>query len=343
MWVSPTGPTSSASRRGLQSPECSPGGTITGTVTATAAHDAPRVILWWDLDGARGSTPAGSLVSPGSALRDSTGQVAVWRVPAFTTSPYGWDFNGGYSDVPVRLYVASTGVPWDDDGNPTPAYLAPVPGVELCTGVVEKQADSNGEILWNAPVRVTCDTTGTTTLDALASSDPTLSGHAPDAWVPMGLGVGVTHAPEQPGAYYLVAEPLTEPFRGGDAWRIISAAQPCGFARFEVGGGVFLDTDRRPILDEILLGEARDVYVQFSHPDSAATLSTTVRFVKAGVTQSSASIEATRVGGTSGGASLYEGLVHLVTPAGLKRGKILELGADCRRTGGCGGRNRGRD
>lgn len=89
---------------------------------------------------------------------------------------------------------------------------------------------------------------------------------------------------------------------------------------------MYLDTDRHPILDEILLGEARDVYVQFSHPGEAATLPTTVSFVKEGVTQSSASIEASRVGGTSSVASLYEGLVHLVTPAGLKRGKVLEPG-----------------
>ena len=319
---------------------CGSGGVVTGTFDATVQSGRPQVILWWDPSTGHGSSPAGGLVSPAAALRDQTGQVAVWRVPAFATGHFDGLFPGGYTGeaaVPVRLWVTRAIVPWDQAGHILPEYLDPVPGVELCTGVVEKQADEDGIIQWNAPVRATCDQLWTTLAptepaELRAFSEPP-SGPAPVGnvyepytWVTMGLGVGITRAPDQPGGYMLVLEPLTEPFRGGDAWAITSSEQHDGFVGFEVGGGMFLDSNRRPILDEILLGEARDVYVQFSHSGSAATLPTTVSFVKEGVTQSSASIEASRVGGTSSGASLYEGLVHLVTPAGLKRGKILEPG-----------------
>ena len=141
------------------------------------------------------------------------------------------------------LYVASMGtIPFDEDGILGATYLEPVEGVELCTGVVEKLTDSSGNLDYNSPVRTTCDTSWTTITDVVyASSDPNQTGHASDAWIPMGLGIGITKGPEQPGSYVLVAEPMDETFRRGDAWKVMSSLVPDGFVEFEVGGGVFLD------------------------------------------------------------------------------------------------------
>ena len=255
-----------------QSPECSAGGVITGSYTVSIADDTPQVVLWWDWEwdaqnSPRGPEPDDQLISPGSAVRDASGAVAVWRVPAFDGAADSHFFAGSYSNVPVKLYVAWYGsITFDPDGSPEPSYLEPVEGVELCTGVVEKLTDAAGHLGYNSPVRTTCDTPWATFATAGASSDPVDTPETPagppDTWIPVGLGIGVTKGPEQPGRYVLVAEPLDPAFRRGDAWRVMSPFLPDGFVDFEVGGGMFLDEDYRPLPEDALVDNGRTVYLK---------------------------------------------------------------------------------
>ncbi len=134
-----------------ESPQCAAGGVISGAYTVQTTMGEPQVALWWDWiwdaeNSPRGPDPEDTLISPGSALRDHSGAIAVWRVPAFNDATVDQFFEGPYTNVGVRLYVASTGVPFDQDGNLKPTYLEPVEGVELCTGVVEKLTDA-----WRQP------------------------------------------------------------------------------------------------------------------------------------------------------------------------------------------------
>ena len=314
-----------------QSPECSSGGVISGAYTVNTTMGAPQVVLWWDADGVRGPNPDGELFSPGSALRDATtGEIAVWRVPAFNDPTVDYFFEGPYTDVPVKLYVAWYGsIPFDPDGNLDPAYLQPVEGVELCTGIIEKLTDAAGHLDWNSPVRTTCDTAWTTFATTDASSDPedTALNPAgpPDTWVPVGLGVGVTKGPEQPGGYVLVAEPLDEAFRRGDSWKVITPYVPDGFIGFEVGGGMYLDENMQPFTDGILVGTSRQIYVKLFHEGSEDPLPVDVSFVVDGSVQSTVAVSLPRVGATSSGTSVYLGEIQLQTPAAGAT-KLLEDG-----------------
>jgi RHS repeat-associated protein len=222
-------------------PECAPEG-ISHTVNTRAGE--PQVVLWWDWDwdsanSPRGWDPDDNHIPVASPLRDRSGDIAVWRVPASDDGSLDHFFSGGFKDVPVKLYVASSdSVPMDADGNLGETYLEPVEGVVLCTGVVEKLADSDGLVDWNSPVRTTCSTLWDTSTIALASSDPEYEGSSPagppNSWVPMGVGVGIVRGPEQPGHYVLVAEPLDPAFRRDDAWRIRSSLVPDSFKDFYV-------------------------------------------------------------------------------------------------------------
>jgi len=241
-----------------QNPECS-----AGSYTVNTTMGAPQVALWWDWiwdaeNSPRGPNPEDALISPGSAVRDRSGGVAMWRVPAFNDATVDHFFEGPYTGVPVKLYVASAGLRFDEDGALETTYLEPVEGVELCTGTIEKLTDAAGHLDWNSPVRTTCDTAWATFATAQASSDPedTALNPAgpPDTWIPVGLGVGITKGPDQPGKYLLVAEPLDEAFRRGDSWKVITPYVPDGFVGFEVGGGMFLDEDWQVISSVDLLG-----------------------------------------------------------------------------------------
>jgi hypothetical protein len=271
-----------------QSPECSAGGVITGSYTVNIADDAPQVVLWWDWEwdaqnSPRGPEPDDQLISPGSAVRDASGAVAMWRVPAFDGAADSQSFVGSYSNVPVKLYVAWYGtIEFDLDGNPNATYLEPSEGVELCTGVVEKLTDAGGHLGYNSPVRTTCETPWTTFATAGASSDPVDTPETPagppDTWVPVGLGIGVTKGPEQPGRYVLVSEPLDPAFRRGDAWRVMSPFLPDGFVGFEVDGGFFTDDQyRRFTEDPIRIEAPLAMRAVFRSDSTALTLPITVR------------------------------------------------------------------
>ena len=217
---------------------CSSGGHVTGTFTATAESDRPQVILWWDPADGRGANPDNTLISPAGAVRDQTGEIAVWRVPAFQTQTFNGLFPGAYTgdnEVPVRLYVTRALVYFDHGGEVIrDQYLAPLEGVELCIGTVEKQADENGVIRADSPVRTTCEPVASEdgVVQAMAFSEPPVGEESqggqlyePHSWVTMGLGVGITKGPDQPGGYFLVVEPDPDdprsiPFRRGSAWAI---------------------------------------------------------------------------------------------------------------------------
>ncbi len=248
------------------SPECSAGGVITGTYSVQTEIGLPQVVLWWDWDSAsspRGPEPEDELISPGSALRDAVGAVGVWRVPAFDDGGLDWDFegDGSYSSVAVKLYVVDLSkVSFDDDGNPDSTYFEPVDGVELCTGVVQKLTDASGYFNWNSPVRTTCDTTWDTV--ALGDATPDPPPGSPNSWLTMGLGVGLMRGPDQPGRYALVVEPVDEAhpeFRRNDAWKIDNYLVPDAFVEFDVGGGLFVDSNWEPI-DPLMVDSPTQVH-----------------------------------------------------------------------------------
>ena len=294
------------------SPECSSGGVITGSVTVDLAGSRPEVVLWWDADGVRGTDPEGTVVSPGGAVRDTTGEVAVWRVPASDDGVLDQFFEGGYTDVPVKAYVVSTAVPFDEDGQLETTYFEPVEGVELCTGIVEKQADATGTITYDAPVRTTCDTLWETVTDEVyASSDPVLTGHAPDSWVPMGLGVGITRAPEQPGDYRLVIEPTDMVFRRGEAWRVDSGLVPDKMKGFVVGGGVFLDEEFQPILNGIALLNELSVYVRVEAPSTDDSLPAMIVTTNGEESEDQYPLDLSRLGSPIDNHGIFFGRIHL--------------------------------
>ena len=249
--------------------QCSQGGYIYESIAVQAFEMVPRLTIHWDMDfdgevSLRGNDPRYSAIAPGSTVRDASDRIAVWRVPAYDDPDPGPEFEGPFTAVPVKIYVADVGtVPFDWEGNVRETYLEPVEGVVLCTGIVEEKTDKNGTVMiWQGPVQSSCDQTWTTIAEGFASSDPQLIGNAPHSWIPMGLGVGIVKAPEQTGSYVLVVEPQDESFRRGDSWRIDSTWLPDNFMKFEVGGGVYLDEDYERFGATIDVPETRQIYVQ---------------------------------------------------------------------------------
>ena len=194
----------------------------------------------------------------------------------------------------MRIFVDRHNIiPFDSDGNLRDTYLEPVPGVVLCTGVVEKKTDSSGHIHWTSPLRTRCDTTWDTVATGSAMSDPidTYENPAgpPDSWVPIGLGIGMVKGPEVPGEYRLVLEPVDEEFRQGDSWMINSRVSfDDSFRSFRVGGGMYLDENLQPFTDVILVGTSRDIFVKLDHQGSENTLQADLAFVANGGVQISA-------------------------------------------------------
>jgi hypothetical protein len=305
------------------SPECSSGGVIAGSVTAQTDSQRPHVILLWDQNPPdRGPDPKDSVVSPGGSIRDSvTGEVAVWRVPAATNTDYYY-FLGVDPPVPVRLYVARIdGIPFDVNGNIDESYLEPVEGVELCTGVVEKQLNGLGTIdpHFTPAVRVSCDTTWATVAEGpsvVASSDPLEQEGdvigVEGEWVEDGLGVGILRAPSEPGEYALIVEPMDESFRGGDAWRTDSHLFRDGMKRFVVGGAQILTTTYQPIHQPWFLAKPTTVVVASSLEETSPQVSLPIRYSNDLGTLSEVTINVNRVARPAKSVGLYYGELNLV-------------------------------
>ncbi len=214
------------------------------------------------------------------------------------------DFEGPFTGVPVQIYIAKVGtVPFDWDGNVRETYLEPVEGVVLCTGIVEEMADDDGIVeVWQGPVQSTCDEIWTTVAEGFASSDPPLTGHPPNTWVPMGLGVGIVKAPEQPGEYVLVVEPQDEAFRRGDSWKIDSTWLDDNFMKIDVGGGVYLDEEYERFGATIDVPEPRQVYVQAKLNSLEFTVTIDVEYTDPdGQTTQTATVTMNRMGTADGG------------------------------------------
>ena len=121
-----------------------------------------------------------------------------------------------------------------------------VDDAEICVGQVHWLYDPDNE----TNVR-------TTTCDQIFTGETTVQAYTEPEWPSgyfdgyIGVAAGVTKVPEQAGSYFLVAEPLDEAFRRGDAWRIATDivttvgdySSHSGTYRkaFEVGGGFLLD------------------------------------------------------------------------------------------------------
>jgi hypothetical protein len=180
--------------------------------------------------------------------------------------------------------------------------------------VVEEMTDPAGTVMaWQGPVRSTCDETWTTIAEGFASSDPEINGHAPDSWVTMGLGVGIVKAPEQPGTYVLVVEPVDEEFRRNDSWRIDSLIWRDNFMEIEVGGGVYLDEQFERYGSTIEVPEPRQVYVQAALDSAEPTLTLDVEYTDPDdQSTTTLSVTANRMGESGDGSSLY-----LSEPIGL--------------------------
>jgi hypothetical protein len=228
------------------------GGPATYVQTIDHASERPRIRLVWEQGGLEPDPP---MASPGSALRNpNTGEVIAWRVKPT-------DHRGGtpvtetiYTDIPVRLYVAEATVQMDWDGNIVESH-SKVDDAEICVGQVHWHYDPDAapDPGWDVTT-TTCDQVFTGETTVLAYTEPDWSGGAFDGYT--GVAAGISKVPDQGGRYLLVAEPLDERFRRGDAWniatpvRLVSGEYYLNFGtskkEFEVGGGVFLDGDYRP-------------------------------------------------------------------------------------------------
>lgn len=246
------------------------GGTATYDQSIDLAAERPRIRLVWEQSG---SEPEPPMASPGSALRNpNTGEVIAWRIKP-TDHPYG-DQPGEtvYTDVPVRLYVAAPTISFDADGNVVESY-AKVDDAEICVGEVHWHYDPDAypDPSWDVRT-TTCDQLFTGETTVLAYTEPEQPSGAFDGVI--GVAAGVTKAPDQGGSYVLVAEPLDEAFRRGDAWRIETNVRMTvgesysngGTSKkeFLVGGGVFLDEGYVPITSELLIDPPTTVYYQYS-------------------------------------------------------------------------------
>ncbi len=247
--------------------DCGDGSHITDSFTADYANGRPVMELHWDIG--RSAEPASLTASPEGALRDpATGAVAAWRVLPIDAGQVPETYSGTtHTDVPVRLYVARTTTFVDRTGTVV-EDLAQVTGVELCTGEVHQLIDADHP--WPGQVTVTCDQTHTDELTTTVSSDPA------DAWSwggsydgPLGLAVGITKAPTEPGDYYLVAEPLDEAFRRGQSWKVDHGiGWPRPVKRFTVRGGVILDGNMLPV-DELSVDGSTTIYIRYVDGNAA--------------------------------------------------------------------------
>jgi len=247
--------------------DCGDGAHIADAYTADYANGRPVMELHWDLG--RGAEPTNLTASPEAALRDpATGDVAAWRVLPIDAGQVPEENHGAtYTDVPVKLYVASVTKTFDRDGNLVEDYQQ-IPGVELCTGEVHQLIDADHP--WPGQVTATCDQTHPDEFTTTVSSDPA------GAWVwggaydgPLGISVGLTKAPSEPGDYYLVAEPLDESFRRGQSWKVDHGiGWPKPVVRFTVMGGVFLDENWQRIPEPIEVDDPHAVHVVLHLPDT---------------------------------------------------------------------------
>jgi len=240
--------------------DCGDGAHIADAYTADYANGRPVMELQWDIG--RGAEPTDLTASPEAALRDpATGDVAAWRVLPIDAGQVPEENHGAtYTDVPVKLYVASVTKTFDENGNLVEDYKQ-VPGVELCTGEVHQLIDADHP--WPGQVTATCAQTHPDEFTTTVSSDPA------GAWTwggtydgPLGISVGLTKAPSEPGDYYLVAEPLDESFRRGQSWKVDHGiGWPKPVVRFTVMGGVFLDENWQRIADDIAVDQPRLIHL----------------------------------------------------------------------------------
>jgi len=139
-------------------------------------------------------------------------------------------------------------------------------GVEICTGQVHQLIDADHP--WPGQVTATCDQTHPDEFTTTVSSDPA------GAWTwggtydgPLGISVGITKAPSEPGDYYLVAEPLDETFRRGESWKVDHGiGWPKPVVRFTVMGGVFLDENYMPV-DPLVVSEPVQAFLRVTGVD----------------------------------------------------------------------------
>ena len=287
--------------------DCAPSGVTTYDHVIDYADSRPQIQLVWDA--IRGDEPQDLTASPGAALRDpATGELATWRIRP-GESGY-WHTGQSWQDVPVRLYVAERRVYWNDDGT-VAEDLKPVPDVELCIGALHQSYDPASDD-YPGDITVTCDDTHTGEVTITASTEPDTAlepGVAFDGDV--GPVVGLKQAPEEGGEYVLVAEPVeddpvAEPFRRGDAWRLATAATG---VRFSVWGGQYLNESYEPYSKAIHVPGERPVYIDLQLPSQSASETVSVAAVENGTAVSTVSAVLDRVAGDADGGRYFGELV----------------------------------
>ena len=226
----------------------------------------PVVRLTWGL---YGDEPILPIASPGSALRNpETGSFITWRIVPTDSNlipPPGVPTE--YSNVLVNLYVGKRSVRMDWDGNVVESFPK-VDDVEICVG----------ELLWSYDVginerRATCDTIYTgEAVEIPTYFNPNILNQSPFVDMPIGVAVGLTKVPDEPGNYVLIAEPHPdeEAFRRGDSWQIAtdviitvgedSSHRGTYRKDFVVGGGMFLDEEYSPV-DPFIVSEPIPAYL----------------------------------------------------------------------------------
>ncbi len=302
---------------------------------------APSVGLWWDTPRpVPGGNPENGLISPEATLRDlETGEAAVWRLIAvnndtsldvvFVAAGHEWIPGGGGDGVPVTAYVARRALRIEPDGTVGRGFLEPVPGVELCTGLVERKSTAQGHVNWNSEVRVSCDTilatpTAPGELHAFADVDY-YAAYEPDSWVDVGIGIGISRGPSEPGDYYLVVEPLESEYRRGESWRLPLQWEAADeYVRFAVGGGVFLDEEYGPISEPAEIPGRRTVFLEARINSAEPQVATEMIYESDGQVLGSTMAVLDRVGGSGlYGQALFIGQIDLALD--------LDIGTDNRR------------
>jgi len=291
--------------------DCGDGAHIADAYTADYANGRPVMELQWDLG--RGAEPTDLTASPEAALRDpATGDVAAWRALPIDAGQVPEENHGAtYTDVPVKLYVASVTKTFDQDGNLVEDYQQ-IPGVELCTGEVHQLIDAGHP--WPGQITTTCDQTHPDEFTTTVSSDPA------GAWVwgggtydgPLGPSVGITKAPSEPGDYYLVAEPLDETFRRGQSWKVDHGiGWPKPVVRFTVMGGVFLDENYMPV-DSVEVPGNRTIHIRTTMPEQGQDANADLTVLSAGVQMYGANVILHQESSLGNGLATYIGTVKLI-------------------------------
>jgi RHS repeat-associated protein len=164
-------------------------------------------------------TQAGWFKTSAPMIDPDSGSLKTWRVRAAMSNSIWGDHEPISTET--EIYVAKVEPVFATDGS-IEQTLVPVDDVELCVGDYHLHIDDAADI-WD--LTKTCYPIGASATTVLAVTetvpdaggftvnDPTFNGV-------IGTSVGIARTPSDPGIYALVAEPIDEAYRRGEAWQV---------------------------------------------------------------------------------------------------------------------------